>query len=177
MMFLVMIMTKPIRKTPRLKEYDYSSSGVYFVTVCTKNRKPLLSKIVNVGAGVLDRPQVQLLPYGVVADKQIKQLNDFYSYLSVEKSVIMPNHIHMLISLSENGRSRTPAPTSTTSTIAQFISTFKRFCNKQYGSNIWQRSYYDHIVRGEQDYQDIWNYIDQNPDKWLEDELYSASEI
>jgi hypothetical protein len=67
------------RKSPRLKGFDYNSKGAYFITICTKNRKCLLSDIV--GTGVLDCPQVQLTDYGAVADKYINQLNDFYDHI------------------------------------------------------------------------------------------------
>ena len=158
------------RKEARLKEYDYSAPGAYFVTICTKDRIPLLSRVV--GAGVLDRPNVELLPCGFVADKTIQQLHNFYDHLSVDNYVIMPNHIHILLRVYDTGRSGTPAPTAANSVVAQFVSTFKRFCNKDYGENLFQRSYYDHVIRGEEDYREIWNYIDQNPARWQEDELY-----
>lgn len=99
----------PKRKNIRLTQYDYSQNGAYFITICTKDRRHLLSKIHTVGAGVLDRPQVELLAHGVVADKYIRQIHDFYDWLSVDAYVIMPNHIHVLLRI-ENGRSRTPAP-------------------------------------------------------------------
>ncbi len=79
------------RRTIRLPGYDYNTPGVYFLTICVENRKCLLSRIV--GTGVLDGPDVKLLPYGEIAEKYIKQLNDFYNDLSVESYVIMPNHI------------------------------------------------------------------------------------
>ncbi|MBR6564649.1 MAG: hypothetical protein IKK71_04360, partial [Clostridia bacterium] len=63
----------PERKLKRLKEYDYSTNGAYFVTVCTQNRKQVLSNII-VGTGVLDCPKIQLLNYGKIADKYIRQL-------------------------------------------------------------------------------------------------------
>ncbi len=103
-------------------------------------------------------------------------MNDFYDYLSVDKYVIMPNHIHLLISISniENGQSGTPVPTNTNSHIAKFVSTFKRFCNKEYGHNIWQGRYYDHIIRNENDYKEIWEYIENNPLKWQNDRFYNC---
>ena len=162
-MDVVMNMDKPTRKEHHLSAYDYSQSGAYFITICTKDRKRVLSTIKTVGAGVLDRPQVVLLPCGVIAEKYIHQLHAFYDFISVDHYVIMPDHIHLLMSVSDDGRSRTPAPTKANSVVAQFVSTFKRFCNREYGENIWQRSYYDHIVRGEQDYREIWQYIDHNP--------------
>ena len=155
------------RKSNRLEGFDYNSDGAYFITVCTHNRKEILSKIV--GAGVLDCPEIHLLYHGKIADKYIKQLNCFYGNISVVKYVIMPDHIHLIISV-KNGQSGTPAPTSekkSNSDVAKFIGTFKRFCNRQYGRNIWQRSYYDHIIRNQQDYNEIWEYIDNNPKKRL----------
>ena len=88
------------RKTPRCQSFDYNSVGAYFITVCTQNRQSLLSRIV--GTGVLDCPQIELTAYGNIADKYIKQLNDFYDHLSVEEYVIMPNHIHLLLVINEN---------------------------------------------------------------------------
>ena len=83
-------------------------------TICTQNRRCILSRIV--GTGVLDCPQPELTRYGETADKYVKQLNDFYEHLSAEKYVIMPNHIHLLLWLKENntdnGPSRTPVPTN-----------------------------------------------------------------
>ena len=104
------------RKTPRYQSFDYNSVGVYFITICTQNRRSILSRVV--GTGVLDCPQIELTQYGEIADKYIKQLNDFYEHLSVEKYVIMPNHIHFLLwvkknkNKTDNGQSRTPVPTN-----------------------------------------------------------------
>ncbi|MBQ3226912.1 MAG: hypothetical protein IJB48_07645, partial [Clostridia bacterium] len=86
----------PIRKPTRLKGYDDSSPGAYFITICTKERKHLLSKI-TVGDGVLDVPQNQLTNYGEIAEKHIGQMDEFYNYISIDKYVIMPNHIHLLL--------------------------------------------------------------------------------
>lgn len=172
-------MDLPKRKQNRLQEYDYSTAGAYFVTICTHERRNILCEIVpaeinTVGAGVLDRPQVKLLPHGVVAEKLIRQMDSFYDHLSVDAFVIMPNHIHLLLRISDDGRSGTPAPTKGNSAIAWFVSTFKRFCNKEYGENIWQRSYHDHVIRDERDYREIGDYIEDNPRKWAEDRYYTA---
>ena len=100
-------------------------------------------------------------------------MDAYYDDLSVDAFVIMPNHIHLLLRISDNGRSGTPAPTKGNSVIARFVSTLKRFCNKEYGENIWQRSYHDHVIRDERDYREIWDYIDDNPRKWAEDRYYT----
>ena len=107
------------RKTTRLEQVDYNRAGAYFITVCTKERRCLLSQIV--GTGVPDGPFVELLPHGQIVKKYIDQLSDFYNdVLSVEQYVIMPNHVHMLLFIkpkdddslknelsSQNGPSRT----------------------------------------------------------------------
>ena len=161
------------RKTPRYQSFDYNRVGVYFITICTQNRRCILSRVV--GTGVLDCPQIDLTQYGEIADKYIKQLNDFYEHLSVEKYVIMPNHIHILLWVkgTENGPSRTPVPTVQNSVPSRFVSTFKRFCNKEYGTNIWQYRSNDHIIRNREDYEEHSRYIYENPMRWYYDELYA----
>ena len=177
------------RKTPRYQSFDYNSSGVYFITICTQNRRCILSHIV--GTGVPDCTQIELTKYGPIADKYIKQLKDFYNHLSVEEYVIMPNHIHLLLWVKENkyaiengqsrtpvadGQSRTPVPTNierANSACSQFVSTFKRFCNKEYGENIWQARFYDHIIHNREDYEEHVKYMYENPLRWYYDELYT----
>ena len=166
----------PNRKPTRLNKYDYSAPGAYFITICTRERKQILSTI-TVGDGVLDVPQNILSNYGKIAEKYILQMDEFYKQISVDKYIIMPNHIHLIITIKKlnnypiNGMSGTPSPTN--SVIPKFISTLKRFCNKEYNENIWQRSYHDHIIRGEADYRKIWEYIDTNALKWEEDCFYN----
>ena len=162
------------RKTTRLKGADYNRNQVVFLTICTKDRKCILSRIV--GTGVLDGPQIELTRYGKIAEKYIHQLNNFYDDLSVESYVIMPNHIHIMLWVkgTENGPSRTPVPTVQNSVPSRFVSTFKRFCNKEYGMNIWQYRSNDHIIRNRQDYEEHLRYIHENPTRWLYDELYTA---
>lgn len=159
------------RKQNRIPEYDYSQNGAYFITVCTQDRRKVLSRISVVGTPVLGCPQaphLELLPYGQVAERYIRQIDAFYDHLSVDKYVIMPDHIHFLISTHEqDGHPRTGVPTKRTSTIARFVGTFKRFCNREYGENIWQTRYYDHVIRNQRDYDEIWEYIENNPRKWM----------
>ena len=168
-----MIMDFPSRKPTRLKDYDYSAPGVYFITICVKDRRELLSNI-TVGAGVLDGPHNILSNYGRIANKYLINMSHFYDNIKIDKFVIMPNHIHMVIQITDtnNGPSGTPVPTN--SLVSKFISTWKRFCNKEYGQNIWQRSYHDHIIRGEKDYKKIWEYIDTNVIKWETDCFYNG---
>ncbi len=163
----------PNRKPTRLKDYDYSRPGAYFVTICTKDRRKILSEII-VGGDVLDAPQNILYPRGEIANKHLLSMCNFYDNISITKYVIMPNHIHLLIQIedSDNGPPRTSVPTK--SLLSNFVSTFKRFCNKECGENVWQRSFHDHIIRNEQDYLKIAEYIETNPLKWESDCFYNA---
>ena len=164
------------RKSTRLEIFDYNSVGAYFITICTQNKEHLLSRIVTketfVGTDVPDGPQtskgiyVELTKYGKIADKYINQLNNFYENFSVDDYIIMPNHIHLLINIRENGPSGTSVPTKQHSIISRFISTFKRFSNKEYGKNIWQMRSFDHIIRDNKDYEFHIRYIRENPLKW-----------
>ena len=167
----------PKRKPTRLSGFDYSTSGAYFITICTANRRKILSTIV--GVDVLDDPKnVNLLPHGRVADKYINQLSGFYENIKVDRYVIMPNHIHIMLLVFENGSSGTSTPTDKKlqkqhSEVSRFVSTFKRFCNKEYGTNIWQRYFNDHIIRNREDYEEHIKYIYENPIRWYYDELYT----
>lgn len=159
------------RKSPRLKEYDYSTPGMYFVTICVKNRKQLLGNIV--GDGDFDVPQMILSKYGMVLEKYINLMNEKYSHIKIDKYVIMPNHLHLIINITDykNGASETAAPYN--NEMSKFVSLLKRYCNIEYGQNIFQRSFHDHIIRGEEDYKKIWEYIDTNVLKWKQDCFYN----
>ena len=162
------------RKAIRLKGFDYNRTGAYFITICTQNRRCVLSNVV--GTGLPDCPSVKLAPHGEIADKIINQLNDFYEDISVDRYVIMPNHIHLLLFVRQSGQSGRPVPTTkvdANSIVSRFVSTFKRFCNKEYGENIWQSRFNDHIIRDRQDYEEHVRYIYENPIRWPSDELYS----
>ena len=159
------------RKNNRIKNYDYSQNGAYFITICTKNMECILSSVV--GAGVLDRPKIILSSYGEIVDNQIKEMGEIYNHIFADNYVIMPNHIHMILNI-EKGRSGTPAPTAN-SILSSYVSTLKRFTNKKIGENIWQRSFYDHIIRDEADLYYHLQYIKENPKKWImgKDEYYA----
>ena len=163
-------MDLPKRKHTRLTGYDYSAPGMYFVTVCTEDRKALLGQIV--GCGDFDAPKMVLSEYGKTLEKQLKRMNEKYSHIRIDKYVIMPNHFHLLVCIleQESGASETAAPYN--SELSKFVSLLKRYCNREYGKNIWQKSFHDHVVRGEKDYQKIWQYIDTNVIRWQKDCFY-----
>ena len=93
-------MDLPKRKPTRLKNYDYSSPGAYFVTICTQNKKQILSKISIVGEGFCALPKNELTPIGSIVEKSICYIDNSYEHLKIDKYVIMPNHIHLLISIT-----------------------------------------------------------------------------
>ncbi len=162
----------PKRKPTRLKDYDYSTPGMYFLTVCIKNRANLLGKIV--GCGDFDAPKMVLSKYGVILDRYINLMNYKYSHIQIDKYIIMPNHFHLILHINEykNGASETAAPYN--NEMSKFISLLKRYCNREYGKNIWQTSCNDHIIRGEKDYNKIWEYIDTNVLRWEKDCFYTS---
>ncbi len=161
----------PIRKSTRLKCFDYNTTGAYFITICTKDRMQILSDIVNqVGVGAHDDPRPQLTELGKTVEKYLLSSNAIAG-VKIDHYVIMPDHIHAIILLdsdkyiiSENGSSRAPTPTN--KMLPHTVSTFKRFCNKEIGYNIFQRGYMEHIIRDKEDYETRIKYIYENPIKW-----------
>ncbi|MGN1004614.1 MAG: transposase [Oscillospiraceae bacterium] len=159
----------PRRKPNRLRDYDYSQPGAYFVTICTRGRENIFWR-ENVGADIirLGTPAGDLLSrYGKIAECAILAISDHYTGVTVDQYVVMPNHLHILVRISETGGRLIAAPTLST-----VIGQLKRHVAKQIGQPIWQRSFYDHIIRNEDDYRTIWEYIANNPAKWTEDRFY-----
>lgn len=160
-------MELPVRKANRLNDYDYSRPGYYFITICTLDHRKLFWE--RVGA-ITDRPEnVPLSKLGNIVRKYILEIPNHYPTVLVDHYVIMPNHVHLLLAINEdfNGRS-VIAPT-----ISTVVRTMKGAVSRAAGHSIWQRSFHDHIVRGEQDYQKIWNYIETNPLRWEMDCFYA----
>lgn len=147
----------------RLCAWDYTQPAAYFVTICTQNRSCILSDIRRGGA--------QLRPLGRICEAQIKALEQRYG-VCVQKYVIMPNHIHLLLTIDRAEQS--PAPT-VSDMVCAFKSLTARQANREENKphrKIWQRSFYDHVIRNEQDYLETWKYIDENPVKWELDQFY-----
>ncbi len=153
------------RKDYRLKNYDYSSPNAYFITICIKDRNPILWSHIsydNVGAAIGRPVSYELSPYGKVVDSAINNISTFYPKINVDKYVIMPNHIHLILSIHEK-----PAPK-----ISTVINQMKGHVSKQIGFSPWQKLYHDRIIRDEEEYLNKWQYIEDNPLKWNEDEDY-----
>lgn len=155
----------PTRKPIRLQNFDYSSDGTYFITICTHKRKNILSNII-VGEGFCALPTLELTRIGEIVNESIKYISENYVGFHIDKYVIMPNHIHLLVSKQTGGHKDPPLQ------IYDIIGNFKSFTTYKYGATLWQRSFHDHIIRGENDYLEIWNYIDTNPQKWTLDKYH-----
>ena len=160
---------KPIRKAIRLQAYDYASNGAYFVTICTQERRRILSNLV--GDGFHPVPSTILTPIGQEIERSIAYINNRYNNI-IDKYIIMPNHIHMIVLLQSGGHGNPP--------LHDIVGRMKSFTTKRYNEILhteneilWQRSFYDHIIRTEQEYAEVWQYIDTNPLKWQEDTYYS----
>jgi len=165
-------MDMPKRKNIRLSNYDYSQAGGYFITICTQDKKQILSRIEEVTT--YTRANVVLTELGQIAQKVMEELPERYGYC-LDTYVIMPNHIHMVLfrktEMKDNAK-----------TVGQLIGAIKSLTTNNWckicdargitAGKIWQRNYYDHILRNEADYAEKRKYIDENPDKWHLDDLY-----
>ena len=180
------------RKRLRLTEISYSEGFTYFLTILCKDRAHILGRIDSpagfekdfVRDGVLDVPpaiNMELSNIGNIVNEKINEINERSENIVIEKYVIMPNHVHFLVSVSfEYGTSRTPSLTGRSENqvtrqneaIPKFVSYFKRSTNKSAGTEIWHRSYHDHVIRDVQDYINHCNYIDRNPLRRAEDEYF-----
>ena len=174
-------MDLPKRKALRLPEFDYSSSGAYFVTICTQDRRCILSRIAVGALHEAPAVSVQLTEIGQIIQEVLLSLPKRYPDLAVDNYVIMPNHIHLLLRI-EQDRALHEAPlrkAGARSLLSKAIgymkmNSSKRIHQKHPDMDIFQRSYHEHVIRVEADYREIWSYIDSNPAKWAEDRYYMA---
>jgi len=166
----------PKRKPNRLKDYDYSQDGAYFVTICAKGRSEIFATIDNAETQAAtcrpyNGPKIVLSDIGQMIDISINNISKIYPFASVDTYVIMPNHVHIIISIYEHGR-QVAAPTTGVQTI---IGHMKRSVSIQCGYSVWQKSFHDHIIRNENYYRRIAEYIESNPETWEEDCFYMGS--
>ena len=152
--------TLPNRKQIRIKNYDYATPGAYFITVCTANREKIFWN--DVGADSIRPGNLPLSSSGKIAEQAVLQIASHYENIVVDKYCIMPDHIHLILRIESNTSGRmVSAPT-----ISTVVGSMKRWVSKQIGKPIWQKSFYEHGIRNQQDYDEIWTYIDNNPLKY-----------
>ena len=156
----------PKRKSTRLKNFDYSSTGAYFVTICTKDRKMLFAPVGadSISARMIERTFLETI--------------EKYNGVDSPIYVVMPNHFHAIITISRADIESAP-------TLSEIVQSFKRYSTIEYtkmvkkgilppfDKQIWQRSFYDHIIRNRDDYNEVFKYIYENPIRWYYDELYT----
>lgn len=164
------------RKSIRLKEYDYSQEGMYFITICTQNRECTLSEIIEdcVGAGPVSA-RTELTNIGHMIEKIYLNLEKEFKNIKTHDYVIMPNHMHCIIEIykwADTG----PAPTISdiicsfkTRTTGKILKGIKDKKYKPFDKRFWQRNYYEHIIRNEKELYKIKEYIQYNPLNWEKD--------
>ena len=184
------------RRSVRLKGYDYTQPGVYFVTICAFRREEIFGQVIN---GVMRlNPSGEIVREEWLKTAQIRPEVELYE----DEFVIMPNHIHGIIWIIEStmvgatrninksitvGATRRVAPTNRSMTLASgsigaILGQFKSITAKRInvmrnprGVSVWQRNYYEHVIRNKNELKNIWNYIDINPLHWQEDQLHSSA--
>ena len=143
------------RKNIRLKDYDYSQEGMYFITICTENRIEILGKIKNESC-------IKLTKQGTIVRDYIKKIEEIYKNTIIDEYVVMPNHILMNIQITKNNK----VP------ISRIIKQYKMYVSKKVGYSIQQKLFYEHIIRNEKEYYKIKNYIQNNVVNWKKDKYF-----
>ncbi len=160
------------RETIRLKNYDYARNGAYFVTICAKEREPLFGEITD-GRMIVN-------PIGEIVESVWNELIDHYGDIALDAFVVMPNHIHGIIVLSDSDWAGfKPAPTIKTKRhgLSEIIRGFKTFSSRSInayrnttGAPVWQRNYYERVIRNQTELNQTRQYIMDNPTKWAYDQ-------
>ena len=151
----------PERKRIRLKDYDYSQNNYYFVTMCTHEKR----KIFGMGESLTE--------YGLIAEKYIYSINEVFNDVKIDKFVIMPNHIHAIVVIERKDAARMYACPTLGTVIGNYKASVTREIHLRAPSEtVWQKRFYEHIIRNRKEYETIWEYIDENPIKWHTDKYY-----
>jgi len=237
----------PKRKHPRLDKYDYSTAGAYFITLCTQNRKCVLSRVIMnntndpvgrgkaftahapaethapfevqsktnapvgrgkaftthapaethapantqndvnnpVGRGLapaeIHIAEIEYTDFGKIAEEQLLLLEERYPHLKIDRYVIMPNHIHVIFVLDYKTAGACAVNAFPRPTVMDIVCAYKsltmRECKKiGFSERVFQTSFYEHIIRGREDYEETVKYIYENPQNWYYDELYSSNQ-
>ncbi len=175
------------RRSIRLKGYDYSEAGAYFVTICTQGRECLFGDIVD--------GEMRLNDHGEIIEKYWEDLSTHYSCIESDEFVIMPNHFHGIIVIvgaqfiapfdcDTINQNKKQGAINRAPTVGEIVRAFKARCTHAInhirttpGTSLWQCNYYEHIIRNEEEINRIRKYISENPAKWTEDENNPANII
>jgi len=153
-------MERPVRKSPRLKNYDYSSCGAYSLTICAQH---LFGKIRFDPCG----NTIELSDLGLIIQSTLEGLSIRYPDFEIIKYAIMPNHVHILVIKHGVG----------SSSVSNVVCALKSLATKEIrlkhpGMKVWKESFHDHIIRNERDLIRHWDYIDQNINNWAKDRFF-----
>ena len=164
------------RNSIRLKEFDYSAEGAYFVTICVQDQKCIFGKIID--------GRMELNDVGMTVEKCWNEISKHFHHVKSYEFIVMPNHVHGILFIihAVGAKNLSPLrtvsnPCGTSKTIGSIIRGFKIGVTKWMRCNnkirdIWQRNYYEHIIRNENDLNSIREYIMNNPQQWEKDEYY-----
>lgn len=145
-------MEYPIRKHPRLRAYDYSQNGGYFITICTRNRAPLF----------WDAPGA-LSPAGEIASVCLREIPTHIQGVSLDEYCVMPDHIHVILLVEHVGPPYMAADRSK-QTVSRAVQQFKAAVSRRSGrKGLWQSGYYDHVIRNDTDLAETRRYVRDNP--------------
>ena len=153
------------RKQNRLAEFDYGQEGAYFVTLCTRNRARLFQMELSVGNGLCAVPAGN-----AIIHKWVSEIENKFPGVAIDKYVIMPDHLHLIVTIKERHAGRSLPDVMRffkTMTTNEYIRGIKDGVLTPFDGKLWQKSYYDHVIRNQQDYNEIWQYIENNPTKWI----------
>jgi REP element-mobilizing transposase RayT len=145
----------PVRKEIRLKYYNYSQENMYFITICVKDRLEILGKIE-------EDNHIKLTKEGNIVKQNIYRLEEIYKNIIVDEYIVMPNHLHILILINYKDGI----------TISKIIKHLKTNISREIKYSIWQKSFYEHIIRNEKEYLKIKEYIKNNVINWRTDKYF-----
>jgi putative transposase len=168
------------RRSVRLKGFDYSQNGYYFVTICLQNRECLLGNIIQ--------GKMMLFDAGLIVNEWWQKLPTKYLGVRLDEFIVMPNHVHGIINIDVGAGYSRPQTNNSINiegredrapTLGNIVAYFKYQTTKQYNQDgairkLWQRNYYEHIIRDEKEYCAIKQYIQDNPKNWEDDEMFSG---
>lgn len=164
------------RKQIHLPYYDYSQNGAYYVTICTHDRKNLFGTVQYVGA----HPRVRLSTAGVMIEDNLFLLEQKYDNIKIDYYCVMPNHVHFILILSDVNAGQSLHQIIQwykTQTTNKYIKLVKAGILSPFDKHVWQRRYYEHIIRGEKDLFEIRKYIRDNPAKWFFDNFIAKQGV
>ena len=159
-------MPLPQRKQTRLEKFDYGEIGCYFITLCTQKRQHIFEIEHTVGNDLCVVPPIQ----NQIIHKWIKETENKFSNIRFDKYVIMPDHLHFILNIKERHIGRSLQDVMRyfkTMTTNEYIRGVKNNTLSPFNKKLWQKSYYDHIIRNQEDYNEVWEYIDNNPQKLI----------